>query len=298
MMLSRLSLSPTLAASARAASLAHHPSSCAATAAAAQPLRRLLSTSPSSPDPNQANKHKHQDHQQTQKQVRDLRSQSGGHFQTLAYRSLGLMLVTGAALYVYFDIEKEKAARQRAQREADQAVGKPKLGGPFTLLNQDGETVTDATYRGKFMLVYFGFTNCPDVCPEELEKMAAALDSLPPADQSKVQPIFISVDPKRDDVAAVREYVREFHPRLHGLTGTYPMVKATAKAYRVYFSSPPPEEDVDEDYIVDHSIFMYLMDPRGEFVDAYGKNLSAEQMVEKTRRHIEKWEAANGKIRV
>ncbi|KAI9217685.1 putative SCO1/SenC domain-containing protein [Blastocladiella britannica] len=184
----------------------------------------------------------------------------------------------------------------KAARDADQVVGKPKLGGPFSLIDQDGKPTTDADFRGKFMLVYFGFTNCPDVCPEELEKMAAALDALEPAQSAKVTPLFISVDPKRDTVAAVRSYVKEFHPRLIGLTGTYPDVKAAAKAYRVYFSSPPPEEQTDEDYLVDHSIFFYLMDPQGGFVDAYGKNLTIEQMVSRTQRHIREWETSNGAI--
>ncbi|KAJ3368828.1 Cu-binding protein [Allomyces arbusculus] len=223
-------------------------------------------------------------------------AESEGRFSSLAYRSLGLMLLTGAAIYLYFDIEKEKARQVIEARNADQAVGKPKLGGPFSLIDTNGKPVTDADFRGKFMLLYFGFTNCPDVCPEELEKMATALDSLDPTVSAKITPIFISVDPKRDDIAAVRDYVAEFHPRLVGLTGTYDQVKAAAKAYRVYFSSPPPEENVDDDYLVDHSIFFYLMDPQGAFVDAYGKNLLADQVAARMRARVEAWEKTEGPI--
>ncbi|KAI9159455.1 Cu-binding protein [Blastocladiella emersonii ATCC 22665] len=274
----RVAAAPRAAAPMRAASAALRPA-----ARPIRPLARMYST----PAGEEAAK----------KEVRDLRNQTG-RFSSLAYRSLALMLATGAAIYMYFDLEKEKAKQAIAARDADQSVGKPKLGGPFTLADEQGAPITDAAFRGKFMLVYFGFTNCPDICPEELEKMAEALDSLAPNDQLKVVPVFISVDPKRDDVAAVREYVKEFHPRLRGLTGTYPQVKATAKQYRVYFSSPPPEEECDDDYLVDHSIFMYLMDPAGQFVDAYGKNLTVQQMVDRTNKHIGDWEAQNGKVRV
>jgi protein SCO1/2 len=107
----------------------------------------------------------------------------------------------------------------------------------------------------------------------------------------KIEPIFVSVDPRRDTVDAVREYVKEFHPRLRGLTGSYEQVKAISKAYRVYFSSPPPEEHLgDPDYLVDHSIFIYLMGPNGEFLDAFGKNYTSDQMVDRITAHIKSYE--------
>ncbi|KAL7751690.1 Cu-binding protein [Sorochytrium milnesiophthora] len=212
-------------------------------------------------------------------------------FSSLAYRSFGLMLVTGAAIYAYFDIEKAKAAKEREAAMADQAIGRPKIGGPFQLIDHNGKRVTDADFRGKFTLLYFGFTNCPDICPEELDKMAEALNVLDadPLTKEKVTPVFISCDPKRDSVDAVREYVKEFHPRLIGLTGKYEDIKATAKAYRVYFSSPPPEEEGDDDYLVDHSIFMYFMDPNGQFVDAFGRNLDSKEIVKRVHSSVVQW---------
>lgn len=106
-------------------------------------------------------------------------------------------------------------------------------------------------------------------------------------------PVFVSVDPARDTVPAVKQYVAEFHPRLVGLTGEYDAVKRACKSYRVYFSTPPDAQPTD-DYLVDHSIFFYLMDPLGQFVDAFGKNTTADEVAQKTREAMAKWDAAGG----
>ena len=108
-----------------------------------------------------------------------------------------------------------------------------------------------------------------------------------------VQPIFISVDPARDSVAQVARYVGDFHPRLVGLTGDYATLKATCKAYRVYFSTPPDAKATD-DYLVDHSIFFYFMDPDGRFVDAFGKASSEGDVVERVKKEIARWEGERG----
>ena len=195
----------------------------------------------------------------------------------------------------------------------DQAVGRPQVGGPFTLTTHEGKTFTEKDLLGRWSLIYFGFTNCPDICPEELDKMSAAVDTLgaslsiarlspmfnavhPNADKEYgpiVQPIFISVDPARDSVAQVARYVGDFHPRLVGLTGDYATLKATCKAYRVYFSTPPDAKATD-DYLVDHSIFFYFMDPDGRFVDAFGKASSEGDVVERVKKEIARWEGERG----
>lgn len=108
-----------------------------------------------------------------------------------------------------------------------------------------------------------------------------------------VQPIFISVDPARDSTSQVARYVREFHPRLIGLTGSYATLKATCKAYRVYFSTPP-DAKADDDYLVDHSIFFYFMDPNGQFVDAFGKASSEEDVIARVQKEIGRWERETG----
>jgi protein SCO1 len=110
-----------------------------------------------------------------------------------------------------------------------------------------------------------------------------------------VQPIFISVDPARDSVAQVRRYVSDFHPRLLGLTGDYDTVKKTCKSYRVYFSTPPNAQPTD-DYLVDHSIFFYFMDPNGKFVDAFGKASTVEDVVARVQKEIGAWKDRTGKV--
>lgn len=109
-----------------------------------------------------------------------------------------------------------------------------------------------------------------------------------------VQPIFVSVDPARDSVQQVKRYVADFHPRLVGLTGEYQTVKSMCKAYRVYFSTPPNAKATD-DYLVDHSIFFYFMDPNGQFVDAFGKASSIEDVVARVEKEITKWQSRTGK---
>ncbi|EIW62279.1 SCO1 protein [Trametes versicolor FP-101664 SS1] len=209
-------------------------------------------------------------------------------------KAAALFVLTGAALFLYFRNEKEKLIEQRRKEREDQAVGRPQVGGPFTLTTHKGEPFTDKDLLGKWSLIYFGFTNCPDICPEELDKMSAAVDKLDAEYGPIVQPIFISVDPARDSVEQVARYVAEFHPRLVGLTGDYATLKATCKAYRVYFSTPPDAKATD-DYLVDHSIFFYFMDPHGKFVDAFGKATTEAEVVERVKKEVARWEGEYGR---
>jgi protein SCO1 len=138
------------------------------------------------------------------------------------------------------------------------------VGGPFALIDGDGKPVTDQTWRGKYMLVYFGYTYCPDVCPTTLTSVAAALDKLgPKADQ--IQPLFITVDPKRDTPAVVKQYAAAFGPRVIGLTGSAEQIAAAAKEYRVYYAEHRTGSGPD-DYSMDHSSVLYLMGPDGRFI--------------------------------
>ncbi|AWK86766.1 SCO family protein [Azospirillum thermophilum] len=154
------------------------------------------------------------------------------------------------------------------------------IGGRFTLTDHTGRTVTDADYRGKYLLIYFGYTYCPDVCPTELGVMAQALDRLDPAKAAKVQPLFVSVDPERDTVAHMKDYVALFHPRLVGLTGTPEQIRDVARAYRVYYAKAPQKDGGPSDYLMDHSSFIYLMGPDGAFVGVYPAGTTPEQMAE------------------
>lgn len=123
--------------------------------------------------------------------------------------------------------------------------------------------------------------------------MAIVVDQIDKEKGPIITPVFVSVDPARDNVAAVKSYVDEFHPRLIGLTGEYDNVKRACKSYRVYFSTPP-DAKASDDYLVDHSIFFYLMDPLGQFVDAFGKNTTSDEVTAKVREAVGKWEAAGG----
>ncbi|CAH0287523.1 hypothetical protein ROS9278_04130 [Roseomonas sp. CECT 9278] len=134
------------------------------------------------------------------------------------------------------------------------------LGGPFTLVDHTGRTVTDRDFAGRPLLVYFGFTYCPDVCPTELGTIAAALDAMGPAGE-RVTPILVTIDPERDTPAALADYVSRFHPRMIGLTGSAEQVAAAARAYRVYYARVRPRDSTD--YLMDHSSFIYFVGPDG-----------------------------------
>jgi len=138
------------------------------------------------------------------------------------------------------------------------------VGGPFSLVDGDGKPVTDQTWRGKYLLVYFGYTYCPDVCPTTLTNVATALDKLG-SKADRLQPLFITVDPKRDTPAVVKQYAAAFSPRLVGLTGSPEQIAAAAKAYRVYYAEHRTGPGPD-DYSMDHSSVLYLMGPDGRFI--------------------------------
>jgi len=156
--------------------------------------------------------------------------------------------------------------------------GKALIGGPFTLTNQKGERVTDETFRGKYMLVSFGYTSCPDICPAELQLMANVVDLLG-ADADKITPIFVTIDPERDTVQHLAAYVENFHPRMVGLTGTPEEVKEAASAYRVYYAKAEGASTANG-YLMDHSTFIYLMDPQGQYVTHFAYGMTREKMAD------------------
>jgi protein SCO1/2 len=155
------------------------------------------------------------------------------------------------------------------------------IGGPFTLTSPDGTTVTDQTYRGKWLLVYFGFTSCPDSCPTALLEIAAALEELGP-DADKLQPLFITVDPQRDSSAVMGNYTRSFDPRIVGLTGTPQQIAAVAQEYGVYYAPHKSGPDAKND-LIDHSTYLYLMDPEGKFARGFDANTPGDRIAEAVR---------------
>lgn len=206
-------------------------------------------------------------------QTQSQKLKSSGNIEFASWKAAVLMITTGGILYYFFTKEKRRLEIQQ-QAEANRGYGKPLVGGPFELIDQDGKPFTNENLKGQFNIIYFGFTHCPDICPDELDKLGVWLDKLK-SQGIKIQPIFISCDPNRDTPNVVKEYLADFHPDIIGLTGTFEQVKSACKQYRVYFSTPPKVKP-GQDYLVDHSIFFYLMDSDGEFVDALGRNYDHE----------------------
>jgi protein SCO1/2 len=163
----------------------------------------------------------------------------------------------------------------RPGTEASAGTGAALIGGPFSLTDQHGRRVTEQDFAGRYMLVYFGYTFCPDFCPMSLSTMTEALGRLPAAAAAQVVPVFISVDPERDTVEQLARYAPLFHPRLVALTGTPEEVAAAAKAYRIYYAKGKGEGDA---YAVDHSTFIYLMGPDGRYVGHFGHDATPEEI--------------------
>ncbi|KAI5057128.1 hypothetical protein GOP47_0027143 [Adiantum capillus-veneris] len=202
----------------------------------------------------------------------------------VSWLTLGLLLGTGAGLVYYYDQEKKRLITDlKEEAKPGPGVGKAAIGGPFNLVNHDGKAVTEQDFKGNWTLIYFGFTHCPDICPDEMQKMAEAIDVLEKKDGIRVTPVFISVDPERDNVEQVREYVKEFHPRLIGLTGTLDNIRQVAREFRVYYMKT---EEEGSDYLVDHSIIMYLMDPQMDFIKFFGKNYDVKGLADGIKEEI------------
>ncbi|KAF9059766.1 SCO1/SenC-domain-containing protein [Rhodocollybia butyracea] len=210
---------------------------------------------------------------------------------TFTPASAALFIVVGVGLFWYFQNEKANLLKQREQERMSKAYGRPHVGGPFSLLNCSGspQRFTHEELVGKWSLVYFGFTNCPDICPAELDKVTAVVNELGKSNPGlPIQPVFISVDPARDSPSIIRAYLSDFHPSFIGLVGNYQETKSVCKAYRVYFSTPP-DADPKGDYLVDHSIFVYLMDPEGRFVEAFGQVTEKDEMAKKIKEFVVEW---------
>jgi len=156
------------------------------------------------------------------------------------------------------------------------------IGGPFTLSTTDGRTVTDQTYRGKWLLVYFGYTFCPNSCPTMLLDIATALKELGP-DAAKVQPLFVTIDPQRDTAQVMQQYTQSFDPRIIGLIGTPQQLAAVAHEYGAYYVRHDTGPGAT-DYVMDHSTYLYIMDPAGNFVSAFHGDTPADRIADELRK--------------
>ena len=161
----------------------------------------------------------------------------------------------------------------------------PSIGGRFTLISQDGRPVTDADFRGKNILVFFGFTNCPDVCPLTLSNISRAMVLLG-GDANKIQPLFISVDPLRDTPNVLRKYLKHFDHRIIGLTGPPKQVVAVQRAYRIFAQKRNAVGAGSDDYLMDHTSISYMMGPSGEFKTFFSNGSTPEEFVTKIRQQL------------
>jgi cytochrome oxidase Cu insertion factor (SCO1/SenC/PrrC family) len=176
---------------------------------------------------------------------------------------IALYVLAGLAVGAILAVAVLPATRERLLPVKMQSAGRALVGGPFTLTDHTGKQVTDKDFRGRTMVVVFGFTFCPDICPTELQLISAVLDKLGPKAKDVV-PLFITIDPERDTPEQLASYVKSFHPRLLGLTGTQQEIEAAAKAYRVYFKKVADPKST-AGYTMDHSAFIYVMGPDGAY---------------------------------
>lgn len=200
-----------------------------------------------------------------------------------SWKAILVLLGVGGAFTYWFSFEKEKL-RLRKEADSKRGMGNPHIGGDFNLIDTKSRPFTQENLKNDdkiFSIIYFGFTHCPDVCPDELDKLGEMLNILKKDHNITLQPIFITCDPARDSPEVIEHYLKDFHPSIVGLTGIYEEVKKVCKKYRVYFSTPP-DVQTGQDYLVDHSIFFYLMDSEGNFLAVIGREfdsqLGAEQI--------------------
>lgn len=156
------------------------------------------------------------------------------------------------------------------------------IGGPFELVDQDGQKVTQESFAGMPTLVFFGFTHCPDVCPTALFEMSQLFEALGP-DARKATGLFITVDPERDTPEVMKSYLGSFHPSIQGLSGTPEQIAAVMKAYRVYAKKVPTQEG---DYTMDHTAIIYLMDKNGDFVAPFNLKRPPAEAAAELRRYL------------
>ncbi|XP_058085753.1 protein SCO1 homolog 2, mitochondrial isoform X2 [Magnolia sinica] len=207
----------------------------------------------------------------------------------------GLLVIAGAGMFVHYNDERRaipKGSHQGTGNNQNTIKG-PAIGGPFRLIDMNNNVVTDRDLRGNWVLMYFGYTSSPDVGPKEIQKMAKAIDILESQQNLKIKPVFISIDPLRDSPSHLRAYLKEFDRRIVGLTGSIDAIRQIAQEFRVYFKKV--EED-GEDYLIQSSHNMYLMDPNMEIVRCFGVEYDAEQLAEAILKEVKKASSSDKQV--
>lgn len=168
---------------------------------------------------------------------------------------------------------------------SSRGYGVAAIGGPFTLSDQSGRSLTEKDLKGSYSLIYFGYTFCPDVCPTGLQVMSNAMDQLDAEIETKITPVFITIDPERDTAEQLKSFLVNFHPRIIGLTGTKKQIAQVTGAYRVYYARAG-ENPIKGEYLMDHSSIIFLMDPEGVYVTHFTHATAADDLAETLRRNI------------
>lgn len=193
--------------------------------------------------------------------------------------------IGGALIFWHMNDEKRAIRKGQGSNDGCSTTKGPVIGGPFSLIDSHGRLVTEKDLRGNWILLYFGYTSSPDVGPAELLKLANAINTLESKHGIKVRPVFVTIDPQRDTPSQLGAYLKEFDERIMGLTGPVGAVRQMAHEYRVYFKKV--EEDGD-DYLVESSHNMYLMNPCMEIVRTFGLEYNAEQLTEQIHNELRK----------
>lgn len=195
-----------------------------------------------------------------------------------------LLLAAALALAACVPSSAEQLSTRSAAEAMDVLMwAREPVGGPFALTDHNGTLRADADFRGTVLIVYFGFTYCPDICPTDLQNIGLAIDALGPL-SGKVQPLFITLDPARDTAAHLKDYVPLFHPRLIGLTGDAAAIRNAADAYKVYYARAPNLRG--DDYTIDHTAFIYLVGADGNYLGFLPPNSDAGRIAAAVRPYL------------
>jgi protein SCO1/2 len=203
--------------------------------------------------------------------------------------------VLAAQILLSFSAATPSGAQTPPERSAAELMDavmwhREPVGGPFALIDHTGKRRTDADFRGKLMLIYFGFSYCPDACPTDLQQMGLAIEELGAAGEA-VQALFITLDPERDTVEQLAAYVPHFHPRMIGLTGDAAAIRQAARAYKTYYAKVPVGA---AGYTIDHSSFTYLMDRDGKYLGFFPPGTPRDRIAEVIRPLVEGSRGAAG----
>ena len=194
--------------------------------------------------------------------------------------AVAAVVITIVALYFIMTVSiptKPMAGQGNATSKAD-------IGGEFTLTDQDGQPFGTTQLKGKLSMIYFGFTFCPDICPTSLQKLTSVMDTLDKYG-IEVTPVFITIDPKRDTSASLKSYLKHFHGKFVGLTGSEETIKEVAGKFKVYYAIAPGSDPKRNDYLLDHTSLVYLMDKNGDYMTHFHIDSNPNEIVEYIRVH-------------